>query len=341
EHDSPKERVKVMDFGLAKLIEENSNRRVTDTNIDFAVGTPGYICPEQVRGEQMDHRGDLYSVGVMLYELMTGRLPFVGATSMDVLLAHATEAPPPFAELGLDGIIPRQIEELVRTCLGKTPESRPQSARELSERYQAALGRPVTRNDFSPVRTPAPRGDSNLATRPQIDLAAQSDGRGTVALEDPEVVTLTHSETVTRADTRTPILSPLSAMAAAPAATTASLTFQMEAWMPESVALMKLRGFCHDTDGEVLESGPGHVRLRFGKPANNVSTAFSWLGLTRRNTPVNVDLHLIKVDPTKENRLAISIHFRPAQPGLLSDTEWRDRCTKLFVELRAYLMGGK
>ncbi len=90
--DTPRERVKVMDFGLAKLMEnEPTARKVTDTNVDFAVGTPGYICPEQVRGEEMDHRGDLYSVGVMMYELLTGRLPFNGPTSMDILLAHATE----------------------------------------------------------------------------------------------------------------------------------------------------------------------------------------------------------------------------------------------------------
>src|SRR6476659_5717734 len=101
EPDTPRERIKVMDFGLAKLIESEAVRKVTDTNVDFAVGTPGYICPEQVRGEEMDHRGDLYSVGVMMYELLTGRLPFTGPNSMDILLAHATEYPPTFTELGL------------------------------------------------------------------------------------------------------------------------------------------------------------------------------------------------------------------------------------------------
>src|SRR5207244_1166307 len=126
--DSPKERVKVMDFGLAKLVEEGAARRVTDTNIDFAVGTPGYICPEQVRGEAMDHRGDLYSVGIMMFELLAGRLPFTGPNSMDILLAHATEPPPTFAELGMKRWVPREVEELVYDCLAKQPEDRPQSA---------------------------------------------------------------------------------------------------------------------------------------------------------------------------------------------------------------------
>src|SRR5215213_4365713 len=122
EPDTPRERIKVMDFGLAKLIEgEPGTRKVTDTNVDFAVGTPGYIAPEQVRGEEMDHRGDLYSVGVMMYELLTGRLPF--------------------AELGLKGWVPREIEQIVMQCLAKDPEDRPQTGRELADRFDTALAR--------------------------------------------------------------------------------------------------------------------------------------------------------------------------------------------------------
>jgi serine/threonine-protein kinase len=333
--DTPRERVKVMDFGLAKLVEEGAARRVTDTNVDFAVGTPGYICPEQIRGEQMGHRGDLYSVGVMLYELLTGRLPFVGATSMDVLLAHATEAPPTFTELELDGVIPDEVEDVVRACLEKDPNDRPQAARELAERFQAALARPSARLDTKTPR-PARPGDSAVATRPQIDLAAG----GTAVRTDAEVVTLTHSETLPKADTQTPVASPLAATPAPGGGTT--LPFHMEAWMPESVAVMKLRGFCQDTDGEVIESGPGLVRVRFGRTqSTGMSGAFSWLGLSRRNAPVHVDLHLLKLDPAKENKLTIAIHFHPVHPSLLSDLPWRDRCSKLFVELRSYLMGGQ
>src|SRR5437868_2336116 len=62
--DSPREKIKVMDFGLAKMVDAAALKKITVTNVDFAVGTPGYICPEQVRGEPMDHRGDLYSAGV-------------------------------------------------------------------------------------------------------------------------------------------------------------------------------------------------------------------------------------------------------------------------------------
>ena len=71
--------------------------KVSDTGSEFAVGTPGYISPEQVRGDDMDRRSDLYSVGVILFELLTGRLPFTGDETMDVLLAHAQAPPPSFA----------------------------------------------------------------------------------------------------------------------------------------------------------------------------------------------------------------------------------------------------
>src|SRR5262249_27894767 len=108
--DTPYEKIKVMDFGLAKLVQPAAMPKVSETGTDFAVGPPGYISPEQVRGEDMDHRGDLYSVGVILYELLTGRMPFKGRSTMDVLLAHATENPPSFDEVGASGWVPPAIE---------------------------------------------------------------------------------------------------------------------------------------------------------------------------------------------------------------------------------------
>src|SRR5918911_542095 len=98
--DTPYELLKVMDFGLAKLVAQGAVGEAAVTNAEFAVGTPGYMCPEQARGDEMDNRGDLYSVGVILFELLTGRLPFSGKSTMDVLLAHATEEPPSFAQVG-------------------------------------------------------------------------------------------------------------------------------------------------------------------------------------------------------------------------------------------------
>ena len=107
--DSPYELLKVMDFGLAKLITNVTPGAAAVSNAEFAVGTPGYMCPEQARGEEMDHRGDLYSVGAILFELLAGRLPFSGGSTMDVLLAQATEDPPPFSEVAAQHGIPEAV----------------------------------------------------------------------------------------------------------------------------------------------------------------------------------------------------------------------------------------
>jgi len=325
--DTPKERIKVMDFGLAKLIDDPATQKVTDTNVDFAVGTPGYIAPEQVRGETMDHRGDLYSVGVMMYELLTGRLPFLGANGMDVLLAHATETPPSFAEIGLPDWVPRAVEELVFAVLAKLPEHRPQSARELSERLTAAIQREQAREHGRaaqrsisertppPPPPPAPRG---LPDTPQNLIPL--DGDAGPRRRPPPVV-------------------PGVAAADAEVHDPAALRFHVEAWMPEAIAVRKLRGFVHDCAGEVVESVPGLVRVRLGQgaPANSLS----WFGFGRRSAaPVEVELHLARADARQENKLSIDVRFRPAHPSLLADPAWKSRCTKLFIDLRAYLMAG-
>ena len=308
--DTPRERIKVMDFGLAKLIEGETTRKVTDTNVDFAVGTPGYICPEQVRGEEMDHRGDLYSVGVMTYELLAGRLPFNGTTSMDILLAHATEYAPTFAELGLSGWVPSEIEQLVFDCLAKDADERPQTARELAERFETALERAKTALESRSAR-PALSGDSSHI-RPGLP-ASRSEITANGAV---------------------------SAVQTAPVREQAAMPFHMDAWMPEAIAIMKLRGFVHDAGGEVVESVPGLIKVRLGGRKTPTSGPLSWLGLGRRASGVvDVELHLHHANPSQDNRLTVHVLFRPSHPSLLGDKSWRQRCTQVFVELRSYLMG--
>jgi serine/threonine-protein kinase len=292
DHDSPREKVKVMDFGLAKLMEpEPGISQVTESNFDFAVGTPGYICPEQVRGEPVDHRSDLYSVGVILYELLTGRLPFLGPTSMDLMLAHATEMPPSFADLDLADFISSSIEQVVFKTLAKSPDERPQSARELVELYETALSVEHMERMAEPV--------------------------------DEE---------------ETPVSSP-TLIAHDPT----TYTFQMEAWMPESIAIMKLRGFAYDMGGEVTDTTPGLIKLRLGAMAGTkgkkTGGALAWFGLGRRNGPLALELQLHQIDPLRGNRLLIQVVFRPHSLNQLHDATWRERCTQVFIELRAYLMG--
>ena len=153
EPDTPYEKIKVMDFGLAKLVEGPTIRDANASSPDFAVGTPAYICPEQVRGEPMDHRGDLYSVGIILYELLTGKLPFNGSVPLDILMAHSTEKPPSFAQVGAAGVVSSAIEAMVMNCLEKDPARRPQSARDLADFYEKAL---AAKESFEPLEDPMP-----------------------------------------------------------------------------------------------------------------------------------------------------------------------------------------
>src|SRR5262249_3801447 len=131
---TPQETVKLMDFGLAKMasllyISPDELGPLDET--PTASGTPEYIAPEQVRGNDVDGRSDLYSLGVILYELLAGRRPFERATVEELLLAHADDEPPTFADLELGEVIPEAIERVVRCCLAKYPEQRPQTAGEL------------------------------------------------------------------------------------------------------------------------------------------------------------------------------------------------------------------
>ncbi len=137
--DTPYEKIKVMDFGLAKLLDPQAIKKAVDSNSDFAVGTPSYMCPEQVRGEEMDHRGDIYSVGIIVYELLSGKLPFEGRSPMDMMLAHATEDPPSLAAVGAGDWVPPAVEAVIMSCLAKDPAKRPPTARDLADRYETAM----------------------------------------------------------------------------------------------------------------------------------------------------------------------------------------------------------
>jgi serine/threonine-protein kinase len=165
--DTPYEKIKVMDFGLAKLVNERRNLPMfhrTETGTDFAVGTPGYISPEQVRGDESGHRADLYSVGIILYELLTGKLPFQREDTMDVLIAHATEMPPSFADLGLaDASIPPSVERVVLNCLAKDPEERPASARDLAQDFERAI---LEEEDLQAAEDGAPETQACILAAP-------------------------------------------------------------------------------------------------------------------------------------------------------------------------------
>jgi serine/threonine-protein kinase len=130
--------IKLLDFGAVKLLDDNARHSITDPGV--AVGTPAYMPPETAFNKRLDERADIYAMGVVLYKMLTARLPFDG-DSFGALMANIvrTEAPPIAATRGTSGPVPPGLEAVVRCCLEKRPEDRFQSMRELRTALTAAL----------------------------------------------------------------------------------------------------------------------------------------------------------------------------------------------------------
>ena len=146
----------VMDFGVAKAVSEATGRQ-TLTTLGVALGTPVYMAPEQAAADpNVDHRADLYALGVMGYELLTGKPPFTGLTPQQVLAAHVTEAPQPVTLHR--AACPPALAEIIMRCLAKRPADRWQSAEEIVERLEG-LGTPsggITPTQTQPTTAVSP-----------------------------------------------------------------------------------------------------------------------------------------------------------------------------------------
>ncbi|MFO0969319.1 MAG: hypothetical protein U0793_27500 [Gemmataceae bacterium] len=286
-----------MDFGLAGLGASAGVYFAVDKLIGgrdtIGGGTPDFISPEQIRKEPVDQRSDLYGVGVLLFQVLTGRLPFADAKSVDdILLAHLQERPPLFADCGAADV-PAKVEALVHRLLAKNPAERPGGARELAELFSAAAG-----FDIAPGETFAP----------QSDLADTSE---TPLLEDLDVLD------------------------------------RFDAWMPESIAIMKLRGFFEQVGAEVVSSLPGKIRIRIAdprsRPAPRPSGLLSLLGLKRPAAPapkhLHIELHMEKA--SREGRSLVEFHVILEPSADEADaTMRRGFAERVCRELRAYLMVG-
>jgi serine/threonine-protein kinase len=290
--DTPYEKIKVMDFGLAQLVEPEHRR--DGTGPEFAVGTPTYICPEQIQGQELDHRADLYSVGVILYELLAGQSPFGVTSTMELLLAHATEEPRPFPREGAGALVPRAVEDVVLTCLAKNPSDRPASARELAERFAAALT--SSDPDSVPELTLPNDAEAEPSMRPAVS-------------DEFDVSTI---------------------------------TYRLEAWMPEAIAVHKLKGFMEDIGGDVVENTPGHIRVHLGGTGSAYEmhgAPRSWLRFGRKTGRLEMDLRMKLAHAESGNRLTIKVVMRSLEGFSPLNARWRAFTDQVFCDLRGYLLG--
>jgi len=169
-------RVKLLDFGLARAVEGDASM----THSGTILGTPAYMAPEQAKGEALDARCDLFSLGVVLYLACTGTNPFRGPSAMSVLLSVTRDVPPPPRDV--DPEVPPALSDLVMRLLNKDPDGRPASAREVAEALRA----------IEQVLVPGPSPHVAVAAEagPWRDLVLADEPRGTPPARRPGWPTL-------------------------------------------------------------------------------------------------------------------------------------------------------
>jgi non-specific serine/threonine protein kinase len=162
-------RVKVLDFGLAKLrglgptSETTELATATMTQQGMILGTVPYMSPEQLQGKPVDHRSDIFSLGIVLYETATGRRPFQGETSVDLISAILRDSPRPVTEVKVD--LPADLGRIVRRCLEKDPQRRFQSVQDIRTELEDLQRGGVTETKEQP----------SIAVLPFVDMSPERD----------------------------------------------------------------------------------------------------------------------------------------------------------------------
>jgi serine/threonine protein kinase len=305
--DTSRESCKVMDFGFAGFAAKPHIQlaELTGHGPIFAIGTPGYVSPEMIRGDRVDARSDLYSLGVILYEMLTGRLPFEYERQDKLLAAHVKQTPPAFRKIGCPHIS-AAVEGVVQLALSKFPNERQQTARELAEGFGRAIGENIWEQTTPAGWTPSP-------PRPTPPTASGVQ-KPPATVPDPFRVSQQFSAFM-----------PERLAAAKLRGFVEDIGAEVLASEP---GLIRLR-----------------VGLPAGyqeKPVTG-SSILNWISALRRPTvqpgrePIAVELHLERPDPTQP-RLNVVVAFGPVKDYPPRDrTAWHTRCDKLYMMLRQYL----
>ncbi|HET9450446.1 MAG TPA: serine/threonine-protein kinase, partial [Aggregicoccus sp.] len=160
--------VKVLDFGIAKIQDGGDSEGPALTRAGFVCGTPEYMSPEQARGAPLDARSDLYAVGVILYQLVCGRLPFDSDSAVGFATKHLTELPLPPSQRRPGVRVSAGLEALILRALAKEPDQRPASAEAFREELRALVqeGPPAAASASAPLRLTEPAPAQLAPTRP-------------------------------------------------------------------------------------------------------------------------------------------------------------------------------
>ena len=301
-----RESVRVMDFGFAGFSAKPHIQlaELTGQGSIFACGTPAYVSPEMIRGDATDARADIYSVGVMLYELLTGRLPFEYNEQQKLLAAHIRDTPPRFNRIGF-GHIPPVVEAAVQIALSKYPSERHQNMKELCDQFSRGVGWDCWEASAPPdYVSPAP-AQIRVGASPEDASADDIDDRFILS----DLLEACLPEKLAAIKLR-------------------GFIDEVGGHVVESEpGLIRVR----------LELPPG-----WKEPASR-SGVFSFLSGARRsvnrgNEPIEVSLKMQKVDA---NRVAVLVDFRPMKMFMPSDPGlWLERCEAYYSVLRKFIMPG-
>ena len=153
ERDGEADIVKLLDFGIAKMSADSGGKTETLTQAGIVFGTPEYLSPEQAMGEEADQRADLYSAGIVLYEMLTGRRPFDAQSKVAIVSMHLTQKAMPVTQAAPEANIPSALERIVERAMAKKRDERYATAQQflhaLDEPYRLSQSRPI-------VKAPAP-----------------------------------------------------------------------------------------------------------------------------------------------------------------------------------------